>query len=337
MILRKQGLLARLMRPLDDGGDLGGDTGVVDRGDDFTPTGDTPAELEAKAPANAPPKTDKAPNLSDDPFKDDEDEAEDDEKAEDDKPKGKKDSRIPLARHKEILAKERTQREALEGQLAQYQQGQQIAQTNEQITAAEDSMLRLEREYSTLLADGEVDKATALMTRIRQMERSIVEAKAEMRTQASEIRARESMRYDMALERIEETFEVLNPDSESYDKELIADVVDLKQVYQNRGMTPTKALQAAVKKLVGTDTAAQKKATEVAPRVAEKDVAAERKKTAVGKAADAVGRTPPSTRDVGLDSDKAGQLTAGEIMKMSQDDFSKLTESQLAKMRGDAI
>ncbi len=52
-------------------------------------------------------------------------ELEDDLTSKDDAPK--KDSRIPLSRHKEILEKERETRAALERQLAQYQKGDQLA------------------------------------------------------------------------------------------------------------------------------------------------------------------------------------------------------------------
>lgn len=319
----------RLMRPMgDDGGDSGGGTATLDRGDDFI--GNDEDDIDPDNPDGdlKNPFEDKA-----DPK--DEAKDEDEEKDDEDKPKGKKDSRIPLNRHKEILARERAQREALEQKLANYEKGQQVAQTNEELTKMEDGILAMEKQYNKLLADGEVEKASELMTKIRQSERAIVETKAEMRAQAAEIRARESARYDIVLERIEESYPQLNPDSDEYDKETMADVADLKQVYQNRGMTPTKALQAAVKKLLGAEDRSQKTATEVAPRVTEKDVAAERKKAAVSKTADALKRTPPSTRDIGMDSDKAGRLSPKDIMSMSQEDFAKLGEEELARMRGD--
>ena len=51
--------------------------------------------------------------------------------------------------------------------------------------------------------------------------------------------------------------------------------------------------------------------------------------------ADAARRTPPSSRDVGLDSDRAGKLSPRDIMNMKQEDFNKLDEAALAKLRGD--
>ena len=327
-------MMARYMKPAgDDGSDTGGtDVSLADRGDDFVATDDDAPEAPAKAPKAAKPDESALKNPFEDGEEDEDTEGEgESEDAEAEAAKAKaKNARIPLNRHKEILAKERQQREALEQRLAQYERGQQVAQTNEELTSLEDGILAMERQYNSLLADGEIEQATALMSRLRQ-----TETKAEMRSQAAEVRARESARYDIALERIEESYPELNPDDDAYDKELVVDVIDLKAVYQGRGMPPTKALQAAVKKLLGQDTRAQKHATDVAPRVTDQDIAAERKKGAVQKAADAARRTPPSSRDVGLDSDKAGKLSSRDIMNMKQEDFNKLDETALAKLRGD--
>lgn len=335
MTLLLRAMLARLQAPAGEGGSDTGGTATLDRGDDLV--GPDDKDLDPDNPDG---------DLKD-PFKDDADDKKElgddkdgeDEDEDEDKTKGKKrDSRIPLSRHKDILAKERAQRDALEQKLAQYEKGQQVAQTNEDLTKLEDSIVAMEKQYNKLLADGEIDKATELMSKIRIAERNMVETKAEMRAQVAEARARESARYDIALERIEESYPQLNPDADEYDAEMLQDVADLKSVYQGRGMTPTKALQAAVKKLLGVEDRDQKQATEVAPRVTEKDIAAERKKAAVSKTADAVRRTPPSTKDVGMDSDKAGGgLSPKDVMGMKQEDFAKLTDEQLAKLRGDNL
>ena len=250
-----------------------------------------------------------------------------------------KDSRIPLARHKEILEKEREQRASLERQLAQYQQGNQIANVNEEITALENSVLALEKDYATQLSDGEIDKATATMAKIRKAERDMAESKSDMKIHAAEIRATERARYNTALERVETAFPTLNPDHDDYDEEAMAEVADLKSAYEMKGLTPTAALQKAVKMIVEPRTTRQEMATSAAPRVSEKDVAAERKKDAVAKVVKAVAGTPPSLSRVGLDSDKlgGGAESAAAVMRMSQKEFAQLSESQLAKMRGDEL
>lgn len=335
--------------PPDSGG------GAVDRGDDFTPTGsdaehradsdEMAAEDEAVTDVEAATKRAKerdakgapkgaAAELNDDVDADDDTDVDAEAEA---KPK-KKDARIPLSRHKEILEKERATRATLEAQLAQYQQGGKVADLNAEITAAEGEILKMEGEYAKLLTDGETEKAVAVMTKIRKLEREMADAKNDMKTQAAVSLATENARYNMALERIEAAFPVLNPDHDDYDAELMTDVADLKVTYQRKGMTPTDALQKAVKKLVGTESAKQEAATEVKPKVDAKDVAAERKKAAVTKNLKDAASTPASTKDVGLDSDKAGgTISAKDVLKMSFKDFSALPEETLARMRGDVL
>ena len=341
-------LMRRLHAPLDgNGNDLGG---TADRGDDFIPDDDddgSPASKGAGAePAAAKPGEAADPGAGDpdpDPAADPDPDADPDADPEaKDKPK-KKDQRIPLSRHKDLLEKERAKRAELEQQLAQYQRGGEVAELNENITKAEERIIGLEKEYAKLLADGEVEKASTLMSQIRNLERQVVEAKSDMKIAAAEARATERARYNIALERIEQAYPELNPDHDDYDEELMQDIVDLKSSYEaRRGLTPTAAMQKAVEKLLGARTKSQEKAIDTTPRVTEKDVAKEvkeeRKKEAVKKTLDAVGKQPPSAAKVGLDSDKAGgALTSKDVMKLNQDDFSKLSDEMLARLRGDEL
>lgn len=320
-------LLSRYMAPAgDDGSDTGG-TGTIDRGDDFAPTDDDDA-----APAKAPAAADTDPDA--DPEADpDADHEQTEEKAE-----KKREQRIPLSRHKDLLEKERAKRADLERQLAQFQRGTEVAALNQDITKAEENVLAMEKEYNSLLGEGELDKAAALMAKIRKAERSIVEAQNDLKIAAAEARAVERTRYNVALERIEAAYPQLNEDHDDFDAGLMEDVIDLKSAYERKGLTPTAAMQKAVEKLVGKSTRKQEAALDTTPRVSDKDVAAERKKEAVKKTLDAVGKTPPSTTKVGMDSDKAGgALTAKDVMKLSQEDFSKLPDDVLARMRGDEV
>ena len=322
-------LLSRYMAPAgDDGSDTGG-TDVIDRGDSFTPTGDESAAKPAPAPKAADSDDDIDPEDPDaDPKDPDETPAE----------KKQREQRIPLSRHKDLLEKERAKRADLERQLSQFQRGTEVASLNQDITQAEESILAMEKQYNALLGEGELDKAAALMSKIRQAERSIGDAKNDMKIAAAEARATERARYNVALERIEAAYPQLNEDHGDYDEALMEDVIDLKGAYERKGLTPTAAMQKAVDKLLGTSTKKQEAAIDTTPRVADKDVAAERKKDAVKKTLDAVGKTPPSTTKVGMDSDKAGgSLTAKDVMKLSQDDFRKLPDDVLARMRGDEL
>ena len=267
-------------------------------------------------------------------------EGEEDEEKSEDKPNGKaKDTRIPLSRHKEVLEKERARRAEIEQKLAQYQRGGEVASLNQTITEAENRVITMEKEYTTLLADGELDKAAAKMSEIRKLDRSMAEARSDMKIAAAESRATERARFNVVLERIESAYPELNPDSDDYDQEISNEVVELKEAYEMKGLTPTAAMQKAVEKELGKRTSKQAAAIETTPRVSVKEIAAERKTAAVKKTADAVAKTPPSSAKVGLDSDRlgGGALSPEAVLKMSQKDFAKLDEETLSRMRGDVV
>jgi hypothetical protein len=312
--------------------DASGGGGPVDRGDEFTPPVAPVAPPAAPAAPVAPTPEDKA--LAAELGAGDPDDA-DDASADKDK---KKDSRIPLSRHEAVLQKERDKRADLERQLAQFRKGDEIAEVNTEITSLESNIIKLEKDYASFLADGEVDKATAIMALIRKDERTMAEAKSDMKIQAAEIRAAERVRYTTVLERIETSFPSLNPDHEAYDAEAEAEVLDLKAAYQSRGMSPTDALQKAVKLIVEPRTARQVAAVDTTPRVSDKDVAAERKKDAAVRTAAAVKATPASL-NTGLDSDKlgGGESSAAAVMAMSQREFAALSDEMLSKLRGDEL
>lgn len=336
--MKNRNWITRLMAFLQPGivPDEGG--GAVDRGDDFTPTDDDDVKKddtpEPKVAVKEEPEAKEEPETKDEAKDDDADEEGEET---DPKPK-KKDARIPLSRHKEILEKERATRATLEAQLAQFQQGGKVADLNADITATENEVLKLEKEYSKLLTDGEVDKASDLMAKIRKLEREMAVATTDMKIQAAVSIATENARYNLALERVESAFPQLNPDHDDFDESLMSDVADLKVTYQRRGMTATEALQKAVKTLVRPATAKQEDATEIKPKVDPKAVAAERKKAAVQKVVATAAAQPPNLKDIGMDSDKAGgSISAKDVIKMSYKDFSALPEETLAKMRGDML
>lgn len=334
LIHRLHPMFRRFMRPADDEGSTGG--GATDYGNDFTPTDDDAAGAEASPLREAAEPTAEEKALI--TGEDGEGEGEEGEGEEgEDKPKGKG-GRIPLSRHEKILAKERERRQELEQQLTQFQRGNEVAKVNTDITAAETRVIELEKKYHAALGDGDIDEAQKLMREIRVLDRDISDLKADMKSAAAESRAVERVRYSVALERVEEAYPELNQDHEDYNPELTQDVVDLKATYEGRGLTPTAALQKAVKRLMGTEGRDQKVATEVTPRVNASEVAAARKKDAVGKVLDATNRQPPGSRNVGLNSDAlGGGLNAKDVMRMGHDDFVKLSEDALSKMRGDEV
>lgn len=342
VINRLHPIFRRFMAPESGGEGSGG--GAVDRGDDWTPTdGDAAAEAAALEKAEADKKAAEeaaAKEKAKEPKTKEEGEGEEGEESE---KKGKKDTRIPLSRHQEILAKERERREALERELAASRKGEEVAKTNDEIAKAEQSVVAMEAEYLKLLEEGKTKEAAAKMSEIRRAERGIVETRAKFETEAAEARAYERVKYDNTVERLEAAFPVINPDHADFDKEKVAEVIELRDAYVATGKhTRAEALQKACKVLLKPATTKQETATEVDVRVDKDDVAkaaaAERKKAAVEKNLDAAKKQPPNTANVGSDSDKTGgALKATDVIKMKQDDFKKLDDAALSKLRGDDL
>ena len=320
-----------------EGGGTGG--GTADRGDDFVPTDDD------DAPTTTDPKAAGHDDDDIDPDNPDADKTKEKVETEDeaDTKAKRKDTRIPLDRHKALLEKERAARATLEQEVAQLKQGKQVADTNEQLTEAENKVLGLEKEYTKLLVDGEIDKATAKMAEIRRLERGIAETKSTFQIQAAEARAYARVQYDTTVERLESAYPALNPDHEDYDAERTAEVVELRDGYIATGKyTRAQAIQKAAKTLMGASTTRQERAVttearvdkeDVAKKVADERAAAQRKKNA-----DVANKQPSNINKAGIDSDKmGGRLDAKAVMKMDQDAFAKLDDATLARLRGDVI
>lgn len=334
----------RLMKPAAEG-ESG--ASAADRGDDFVPT--SPEEDDAKAAADAAAKVaDESKVLADAAKLGLGAKTTEPAKAEEPPKEGEpvKDTRIPLARHEQILAKERAAREALEVQLANTQRGAAVAKTNEEIAVLETKVDTLEAEYAAALAEGEVAKATALMKQIRQTERMVIEQKAEFRTQAATATAIEQVRYETTLERLTVAYPQLVPGHEDFDQGLVNEINELTDAYELKGYAPSAALQKAVSVMVKPVTARQETATTVTPRV---DAAAAEAAAAKllrdtearkrnGAAADA---QPPALADKGANSDEAGGLLdAAKVIKMSFEKFMKVgavPDDDLARMRGDTV
>lgn len=337
--------------------------GDGDRGDSWTPTDEVDdaalATKKAEDDAAAAKKVDDdaaaakkveddaaaaAKKLVDDAKTDDEKAAdklaEDAKKLEDDK---KKDTRIPAARHKEILDKQRldsaAERDRLEAELKKYKDGAKVANVNTEIAAAETALEKLEADYAKHVVDGNADKAAAVMKDIRKSERSIIEKTTELRLTAANAHAIETVRYDTTVERIEAEYPQLNLDHADFDKAKTIEVLEMKEAWVKQGYTPSQALQKAVKYVMPPETKKQEEVLKVEPKVDAKDVEKQRKADAVKKALETEGKTPPNATKVGLDSDKkgGGAVTAADALKMSHKDFSELDETTLARMRGDTF
>ena len=247
---------------------------------------------------------------------------------------------IPKARFDEAVGKERDAREAAERRASALEQ--QLAQRATQIDQsakseeAEARIATLEAQHSSYLLDGEADKATEAMREIRQMERQLT--RAEMRAESQVVTANtlESDRVELSIAQLEANHPVLNPASEDYNESLVNFVLaEQQRLMKTKGLSPSHALTAAAKDVV------DRYAT---PRTAAEDKAGlssaqgDRKAAAVQKNLATMDKQPASMKDVGLDSDKAGQNAAlPDVSKMTAEEFAALPKSTLARLRGDYL
>lgn len=322
---------------------------IVNNDDDKTPTAE---ELLAQETAAAIARGDVA--AEDDEKtgdeKTDEDEAKalkDELGAGEEKPAGesaaaekddeKKSGPIPLDRHKTILKKERDARVAAEDALKKSKMSADDVNHEAALAKQEKAIEDLEEVYSKALIDADAKLAANTMSKIRRLEREIGAASAARQANVTEKRAVESTRYDLMVASLEKDYPELNPDHEDYDEVIVSEVMDLKNAFVAGGATPSKALTKAMKYVLTADEPA---ATDEADTKKADEAKADRTASGIAKKVKAATSTPPNTDKVGLSSDKLGgdgKATAVEIGKMSQAQFAKLSEKDLAAARGDVM
>lgn len=306
---------------------------AVDRGDDFSPTSDT-QELEQKDTAvDTAAGAGEADTKAD--AKSDEVEAKVDTKADDEDTKRDDKGRfIPKDRFDEAVRKERSEKELLQAKLKELEDKEAQRAVAANFEEANKQIKEMIKKHTSLLADGELDKASDLMEKILEMKEEIAERKAEAKALSAKDQAKEEVRYDALVAKLEADYPQINPDAEEFDNTTVRKVQALMTgLMQTDRLSPSKALQEAVETILGAakkvDTTTQQKAEDLGMR---------RKEDAVKKALDAQKKQPASTKDVGIDHDKTGgALDASAVMKMSWDEFVKLPESKLAELRGDFV
>jgi hypothetical protein len=323
----------------------------VDRGDDFKPTGPDADADEVDDKKAADPAKDEDGDDDDEvdaakraeaaakKLEAEDEEEEDEEKKEEPRkkiriPKERLDQEIAKRRAAEARAAERIQE--LERQIAA---GRQSAD----VEAIEKKIKELDDKYDDLIADGEKDKAKAVKAEMRLYERQLSRAEATAAALQSKTEALAEYRYDMALSQIEMEYPELNPDlEEDFDKDKAEEVADLIEALKRRGNSPEIALKRAVKYVLGPPKRAEKAAAE-ADRDIEKDglrrAQEDRDLEARRKAADVAKKQPANLGKHGKDSDSMGGgiPNAGQIARMTQDQFAKLDEETKAKLRGDEV
>ena len=341
-----QALFGRFCKPLDGDGGEGSGGGGGDRGDNWTPT-ETPAEdlkkdLEEEDDKPEDDKDDDKPE--DDKPEDDKD----DDKPEDDTAARHKDGKfakkgegtmIPKSRFDDAVRKEREARETAERRLAEFEAQQRKVQQTADISEMEKKLGELRSKANKAIVLGNEDEAATLTAEADRLNRQIAIAQSSTMTAAAKAEAVEDMRFDITVENIQAQYPELDENSEQFDQDLVDDVLDKQRGFMERErLSPSKAMAKAAKYVMDRQQRAAPAVEEERPGLKAGERGTDRKRAAVEKNLDAAKRQPPSTRQLGIDSDKAGQTKeTPKAEDMTYEEFAALPEATKAKMRGDLV
>lgn len=281
------------------------DDGVVDEGSEVSASEEEVEEVEASAEAE---EEDEPGAKSDDPIM------------------------IPKSRFDEVQHKAREREAELQRRLVAAEERKQKETSNENVTAMEEELDKLDTQYAELLLEGDMDKAAAVRKQWRQKQNDLFDIRLEQRSSMASKQAIETMRFDRQLAEYEVKYPVINPDSDAFDQEVANEVAELMGAFEATGWNAVAALNKAVKYVIHEDTNAP------APSVDPDVVRTKRKVAARKKVAEVVDKSPPDITDKGRDSDKVGTGDGlPDVTKMSPEQFAQLTDAQLRKLRGDTI
>lgn len=301
-----------------DGNDLGG--APVDRGDDLLPP-------DPEVPADNPP-ADKEPELDLDKEPDPAKDAKPEEGADgEDEGKGKK-GKSANERIQDLINKGKAREAEYQAKIKELEDSQARMKVAEDLTEVENKLAEMEEKYAQLLLDGDAKQATALRAEIRKMEKAVYMQQAKMESMQAKDAAKEEIRYDSTVATLEEAYPQINPDSEEYDPEQVDEILAIHKGLVSQGLPPSLSIQRAVKYVLG--------APSVANATTERGL--QRAKDTKLKNAEAAKKQPADLGVAGTDSDKmGGGIDNSSVLKMSYEDFSKLSDDALAKMRGDYV
>ena len=244
----------------------------------------------------------------------------------------KRNIRIPKARFDEAQAKARAREQALLEEIDRLKGGQQASATQKAVSDMKSKIDELQDKYEDLILDGKKDEARKIRKQVDAMREELVEYQTSVKSDAARKAAVDELSYNAQLAGLEAKYPALNPEHEDFDEDRTNEVATLLNAFVKSGVKRADALSKAVKYVLGAPP--EQKVSDAGKVLAE-----QRAKTAREKAAEADKKQPPNSAKVGLDSDKAGK--GGEqgidVMRLSQDKFSKLDEETKAKLRGDEL
>ena len=259
-------------------------------------------------------------------------EEESEEESEEEEPKGKKaeakkDTRIPKPRFDEVnqrLKEAQRRNEELERKLAKTSED---SEAQAAISDIQNRLNELDDELSQAIIDADTQKVKAL----RAEERQLLGEARQIELEEHSTRIRTQARYDLLVDQVEEQYPQYDQKSDSFDAELLRETNAVRYGYLSQGFSPEEALQKAVK-YVYPQFYPQQQET---PSLREEPKPTKRKTTTPTERNKKVAKAQPADVSSRRARDDDGALP--DVSKMSDEEFDKLPEKVLARLRGDFV
>jgi hypothetical protein len=208
------------------------------------------------------------------------------------------------------------------------------------ITDAPDIEFDIEERVKTAfdkVLDGDIDTATqAIAEVIKSTNLQVLEAAradAAKQVVAGTHKTQQATELDTVIDTLESTYAVLNPSSESYNKELVQEVLAMQAGYAAAGMTDAQAMEKAANNallLYGF-------AEAVSDDPAQAPVPAKEEKgpsPSIKRKVEAKRQQPPSLPPSSSDDTEAPEI---DINQLTEDELFALPESTIRRLRGDNL
>ena len=238
---------------------------------------------------------------------------------------------IPKARFDEAQRKARERQQELERRINEMEKKTVVETTRTDFSKLEDEIEDLNTKFEDLLLEGEVDKARVVRRQRDQKQNEMFDMRLAQTSQATGSAAVEQMRFDAQLAQFEAKYPAINPDSDSFNGEMVAEVNEMLQVYKAAGYTLAASLNKAIHYVVRD---------EGSPAVSEDPsiLRSKRGQQARKKVLSAIKKMPPDLTGKGRDSGKTGRDDGlPDVTRMTPEQFDKLSKEDLIALRADRL
>jgi hypothetical protein len=190
-----------------------------------------------------------------------------------------------------------------------------------------------EKLYMEAVLDGDTDKALVLREEIRAAEQALFQAMTEKAGQTARTAAKQDIKLEQTIAELTAKYVEFDPDAENYSDDLSREALSLQRTFISEGYDPDKALRKAVNyvakvyDLRAADEEAPKQGLQAASveKTAPKPTSAQ-----VESKMRTAGQQPPLNPTAGKDAPRST-----DIMNMTDEEFEKLSASDIRKLRGD--